>query len=220
MPEEPIVRSSLISIELENQLKELLSKLQSRVTLRCVADEGEKSREMAVFLAHFVSLSPQLSLQTAAPGEDEALGRLLGAELLPATGVWNERGFCRAVFHGVPGGHELSSFLTCVLAAGGAAAPLDKPTLHDIAKIRRPAEVQICVSLGCQHCAKLVMAAQRIALENENVTAHMIDANLYPQIVAQYEIQRVPVVAAGGKVLAVGGMTLPELCGLLKKLPG
>jgi hypothetical protein len=51
----------------------------------------------------------------------------------------------------------------------------------------------------------------------------MVDANLYPQIVAsKYEIQRVPVVTAERQAFcAVGGMTLPELCGIAEKIiPG
>jgi len=206
-------KSPLISEALEAQLRSILAPLQKPVTLVFLGGADEKSEEMRRFLLHFTSLSPSLLLREPDDGQKE----LLDAAFLPATGLWNEGGFCRAVFHGVPGGHELSSFVTAVLAAGGAAKPLDKPTFRDIAKIRKPVVLQICISLGCQHCARLVMDAQRTALENSNVTAHMIDANLYPQLVEQYEIQRVPVVVSGGKVLAIGGMTLPELCTLLRK---
>lgn len=209
-------KSALITPELEEQLKGVLARLQKPVTVVSVCDDGEKSREMAVFLKHLTGLSSQLTLELLAPGTDPREKELDGS-LLPATGCWNDAGFCRGVFHGVPGGHELSSFVTCILAAGQGAAPLDKPTLKDIARLTHPVTLQICVSLGCQHCAKLVMSAQRIAAENPNVTAHMVDANLYPQLVAQYKIERVPVVAAGGKVIGVGGMTLPELCTLLRK---
>ena len=66
-------------------------------------------------------------------------------------------------------------------------------------------------------CAKLVMAAHRIAAENEHICAHMIDANLYPALVSRYRIERVPVLTVDGAVAAVGGMTLAELCALLRK---
>jgi alkyl hydroperoxide reductase subunit AhpF len=210
-------KSPLISEELEGQLKTLLVQIPAPVTLVCIAGPDDKSREMIVFLRHLVSLSPQLSLTALSPGEKPEQDALLDATLLPATGLWNAGGFCRMVFHGVPGGHELSSFVTAVLTAGGVGKPLDKPTLKDIAKIQKPVSLQICVSLGCQHCAKLVIAAQRVAAENAAVTAHMIDANLYPEIVSRYAIQRVPVLAAEGKMLSVGGMTMAELCALLRK---
>ena len=212
-----IERSPLISEELEGQLKGLLSQLTQKVILCCVAGKDDKSKEMVQFLHHFASLSQKVEVQTSAPGEMPERDRQVDSSLLPATGIWNGDGFCRAVFHGVPGGHELSSFASAVLTAGGASKPLDKPTLKDIAKLKGPAEVRICVSLGCQHCAKLVMTAQRVAFENPAVTVHMIDANLYPQIVSQYGIERVPVVVGGGKVIGAGGMTMPEFCTLVRK---
>ena len=77
--------------------------------------------------------------------------------------------------------------------------------------------MQICVSLSCTHCAKLVMAAQRIAAENPHICAHMIDANLYPDIVSRYAIARVPVLTIDGSAVSVGALTMAELCALLRK---
>lgn len=218
--DENAARSSLISADLESRLAELFGALKKDVTLCCLFGSDEKSEEMRVFAEHLVSLSPRLKLNSAVAGEKPEWEQLFGLGLFPATGIWNENGFCRASFHGVPGGHELSSFVTAILAAGDSAEPLDKATLKDIAKIKRSISVEICVSLGCQHCAKLVMAAQRIAYENPAVSAHMIDANLYPELVSKYQIQRVPVVVSNGSVLSVGGMTLFELSALLRKQPG
>ena len=132
---------------------------------------------------------------------DEALD----ASLLPATGVYTESGFARMVFHGIPGGKEITGFAGALLNAGGAAKPLDKPTLKDIGKIKKPVNIQVCVSLACHHCAQLVMSAQRAAWENPLVTAHMIDANLYPELVKQYQIQRVPLTVFNGEKTVPGG---------------
>lgn len=213
-------RSNLISAELEGKLSEFFKKLSAPVVLCCIAAEDEKSGEMQIFLKHLVSLSDKLTLHIAAPGENPEWERLFGLGLYPATAFWNDSGFCRASFHGVPGGHELSSFITEILTAGGGSDPLDRPTLHDISRIKNPIELIVCVSLSCQHCAKLVMAGQRIAFENANVTTHMVDANLYPELVAKYQIQRVPVIVSGDRILAVGGMTLFELSSLLRKQEG
>lgn len=210
-------RSPLINDALEQQLRTVLGQLRSPVRFVCITDGGEKSGEMLTFLRHLQSLCPLLSLESRAPGDDGAIDALLDAGLLPATGLWNEGGFGRMVFHGVPGGHELTSFISAVLACGGSAKPLDPPTLREISKITADAVVQVCVSLACTHCAKLVMAAQRIAAENEGICAHMIDANLYPDIVSRYRIERVPVLTVNGVPAAIGAMTMAELCALLRK---
>ena len=77
--------------------------------------------------------------------------------------------------------------------------------------------IQVCVSLGCQHCSQLVGNAQRIAWENSLVTAHMIDANLYPELVKTYNIQRVPLTVVNTSESFSGGKTMAELTTLLAK---
>lgn len=217
-PENHPAKSPLIAEELEGQLSQLLSRLSAPVTLVCVLDEGEKSGEMAAFVNHVAGLSPQLSCKFLAPGEDPAVDEAVDASLLPATGIYTEAGFGRMAFHGIPGGKEITGFAGALLNAGGAAKPLDKPTLKDIGKIKKPVSVQVCVSLACHHCAQLVMSAQRVAWENPLVTAHMIDANLYPELVERYQIQRVPLTVLNGDKTVPGGKTMAELTTLLTKL--
>lgn len=210
------VRSGLVNDLLEGQLKQLLAKLAAPVEFTCIADSGEKSAEMAALVNHIVSLSDKLSVRFLAPGEDPALDDALDASLLPATAV----GSSRMVFHGVPGGKEITAFASAILTAGNAARALDKYTLKDIGKIKNPMKLQICVSLGCAHCSQLVASAHRIAWENELVTAHMIDANLYPQLVQQLNIQRVPLTVINGKDQFPGGKTMAELTTILAKYKG
>lgn len=217
-PENYPAKSPLIAPELEEQLSQLLGKLAAPVTLVCLLGEDGKSGEMAAFLNHVAGLSPRLSLKFLSPGEDPAVDELLDVSLLPATGVYAGEEFGRMVFHGVPGGKEITGFAGALLNAGNAAKPLDKPTLKDIGKIKKPVNIQVCVSLACHHCAQLVMSAQRAAWENPLVTAHMIDANLYPELVKKYQIQRVPLTVLNGEKTIPGGKTMAELTTLLAKL--
>ncbi|MBE6950470.1 MAG: thioredoxin reductase [Ruminococcaceae bacterium] len=206
-------KSPLIAPALEEQLKMLFSKLTADVELICIAGDDAKSAEMGAFLNHLVSLCDKLSVRFLAPGEDAALDEALDASLLPATAV----GGSRMVFHGIPGGKEITAFAAAILNTGGAAKPLDRFTLKDIAKIKVPLKLQVCVSLSCQHCCQLVIHAQRIAWENELVTAHMIDANLYPELVQELKLQRVPLTVVNGSRQYPGGKTMAELTGLLSK---
>ena len=206
-------KSPLISPDLEAQLHTLFARLTEPVPITAILGDDEKSREMGAFLCHICQLSPLLMLQLLSPGQEPALDEALDAALLPATAV----GGSRMVFHGVPGGKEITAFASAVLTAGGGMKPLDKPTLKDIDKVKSPMVLQICVSLGCQHCSQLVSSAHRVAWENPLVTAHMIDANLYPELVKIYDIKRVPLTVINGKTFVPGGKTMAELTTLLAK---
>ena len=62
------------------------------------------------------------------------------------------------------------------------------------------------------------MHAQRVALENPLVTAHMVDANLYPALVQKHAIQRVPLTILNGTRTFPGGKTMAELTTLLARM--
>ena len=211
------MKSPLISEALEAQLNPLLKRLTAPVELVCISGRSAKDEEMVTFLHHFASLCPQLSCRIVKPGEDPALDRAMDASLLPATGVTVPGEMPRMVFHGIPGGKEITAFASAVLTAGGGLKPLDRPTLKDIARVKAPMVLQVCVSLGCQHCSQLVSSAHRAAWENPLITAHMIDANLYPELVKTYDIQRVPLTVINAKTLIPGGKTMAELTTLLAK---
>jgi len=207
------IKSALVNDLLEGQLNQLFARLETDVELTCILDGGEKSAEMAALVNHIASLSEKLSVRLLAPGEEPAMDEALDVSLLPATAV----GGAGMVFHGIPGGKEITAFAGAILNAGNAAKALDKYTLRDIAKVKSPLKLQVCVSLGCAHCSQLVVSAHRIAWENPNVTAHMIDANLYPELVKTMDIQRVPLTIINGKDRFYGGKTMAELTTLLAK---
>ena len=206
-------KSGLVNDMLEEQLNMLFGKLTAPVEICCILGEDDKSLEMAAMVNHIVSISPKLSARFLAAGEDAALDEMLDASLLPATAVGNTR----VVFHGVPGGKEITAFVSAILTAGGASKPLDKFSVRGLGKIQKPLRLQICVALDCIHCCQLVTAAQRIAWENELVSAHMIDASLYPALVERQNIQRVPLTIINGRDQFPGGKTMAELAAVLAK---
>ena len=210
--------SPLLDEALEAQLKVLLQNISIPVQLTFLGDSGEKSQEMGAFLNHLLTLSNQISCIFLSPGEKSELDEAMDSAMLPATGIGSPGGTPRMIFHGIPGGKEISSFLSGILTAGGASKPLDKYTLKDIGKIRKPMVLQTCVSLACQHCAQLAASTMRIAYENPLIQAHVIDANLYPELVKKYDIQRVPLLIVNETQIFPGGKTMAELSGLLPKI--
>lgn len=210
-------QSPLIVPALEDQLGQLLQRMEGDAELCCILDGGSKSLEMAAFLNHLTSLSPRLTCTFLTPEENPELSQAMDASLLPATGVGTPGSTPRMVFHGIPGGKEITAFAAAILNVGGAAKPLDKYTMKDIGKLKKPMDLQVCVSLGCQHCAQLVVNAQRVAWENPLVTAHMIDANLYPELVEKRNIVRVPLLVVNHAQSFPGGKTMAELTSLLPR---
>lgn len=211
-------RSPLIDRYLEEQLSQLFENLKTPVCVTAIMDSSEKSMEMGMFLNHLSGLSPMIFCRFLSPDEDFVVSQCMVEGMYPATGVGREGQLPGMIFHGLPGGKELNSFVMAILNAGGAAKPLDGTLREKIRSIDSPLLLEVCVSLACHHCARLVTAAQRIAYENPMVTAHMIDANLYPGLVEKYQIQRVPLLIVDHEKTFAGGKTLEELTALLTEM--
>jgi thioredoxin reductase (NADPH) len=66
-------------------------------------------------------------------------------------------------------------------------------------------------------CPELVMAAQRIAALNEEVTAEVYDLTHFPEIRDKYNVMSVPcLVINGGETVTFGKKNIRQLLELLK----
>lgn len=210
--------SALISEELKVQITTLLSKMTHKVTLKAILDfENEKSLEMGAFLKTVANCSALLEVEFYEKGENLELDKELHAEFLPAVGLYNEvyKGAC---FHGTPGGKEINSFLSAIGTLGGMGTPLDKRLLKNIAYIKKDLNIKIFVSLACHHCPHVVAACQKIAFENEHVEAEMYDANLYPELVEKYKIERVPMMVVNDSTVIMGQKPIEDIVNRLMNL--
>ena len=208
--------SSLVDQGLKEQLAGIFGRMEKPVTIRAVVDlSGEKDREMASFLRVIVSLSPKLGLELYGPGEaDQVPG--LNTAWLPVTGLYKDGTYGRAAFHGVPGGKEINSFVLAIYNLAGPGQEVPKGTRKKIERLDKKTNIKICVSLACHHCPLVVTACQQIAFLNPNIEAEMIDAALYDDLVAEYDIKRVPMMIMNDSRIVMGSKTMDEIVTLLK----
>ncbi len=81
-------------------------------------------------------------------------------------------------FHGVPDGHEFTSFVLGLYNAAGPGQPIgdeDKASIATSAKSKT--HLQVLVGLSCTVTQTFVVAAQRIAADNPQVTCDVYDIN-------------------------------------------
>ncbi len=208
--------SSLLSQELQGQLRQILARMKEPVTVKSVLSlDSEKGQEMAAFLNVFCGLGDKLTLEVY--GEDEAAEvPELNPAYLPVTGIYKDGQYQRTAFHGIPGGKEINPFVAAIINVSGAGKNPGFLLKKKIAKIDKPANLKICVSLACHHCPNVVAACQQIALLNPNVEAEMIDARLYEDLVKEYKIERVPFLIVNDKDTHMGEKTVDEIVNLLQ----
>lgn len=209
-------KTKLLDDTILNQVKGVFGKLETPVTLKAVVDLNQsKSREMASLLLALSQLSSQVSLELYAP-EEAALVPELNIRYLPATGLYKNGVYARAQFHGVPGGKELNSLVIGIYNVSGPGQELEKRLRTQIDKLNKKSNIKVCVSLSCHHCPSVVIASQRIAMLNPNIEAEMLDANLYPALVGQYKIERVPFIIVNDTKVYMGNKQIEDIIIMLK----
>lgn len=213
-------KSELLTEELISQLKTLFDKLNQEVKLIAVLEEGKaKSEELSRFLDDIAEISDLLRLEKCMREDDFAYKDKLDLNHLPSVNLFMKDGSYTGIsFHGVPGGKELNSFAAAILNCGGAGKVPDKFLKKSVDSITKQMDIKIFVSLACHHCPHVVAACHKLAYLNPNVQAHMYDANLYPDLVEKYKIERVPMMVVNESNIYYGKKSIEEIANLLNMI--
>ncbi|TGD71791.1 alkyl hydroperoxide reductase subunit F [Mangrovimicrobium sediminis] len=118
-------------------------------------------------------------------------------------------------FSGVPGGHEFNSLVLALLHSGGVPHKLDASIAEMLGNIDDALHFEVFVSLSCHNCPDVVQALNQFALLNPAISTEMLDGGLYPEVIAERDIQGVPTVYLNGELFANGKV---DAAGLVEKL--
>ena len=199
-------KSSLFDGDMLAQLNAVFARMANPLVLKVALDDRPVSAELKNYMEELASLTDKLSLEVVQGGEDAPWVRVCRTD-------GSETGLA---FHGVPGGHEFTSFVLGLYNAAGPGQPLDPDVRAAIGALGRK-DMQVLVSLSCTMCPELVTAAQRIAAENGNVTAEVYDLTHFPALRDKYNVMSVPcLVIDGGKTVTFGKKNIRQLLEILK----
>lgn len=198
----------LFDDEMLAQLNTVFSKMAAPLVLKLSLDDRPVSVELKGYMEELEKLTDKISVELTDEGEEEAPC----VQVCRANGEWTG-----LAFHGVPGGHEFTSFVLGLYNAAGPGQALDEESLEEIRGISQQTELKVLVSLSCTMCPELVTAAQRIAAENAHVSAQVYDLNHFPQIRERYDVMSVPcLVVNDGEKISFGKKNVRQLLEFLK----
>ena len=200
--------STLFNGDMLSQLHTVFARMASPLILRLFLDETPLSAELRQYMEELAAQSSKLSVE---------LGDPASADHLPCVRVCRADGdWTGLAFHGVPGGHEFTSFVLGLYNVAGPGQALDEESRNAIHAIQKTMDLQVLVSLSCTMCPELVTAAQRVAAENPNITAQVYDLNHFPDLREKYQVMSVPcLVVNSGEQVSFGKKSIRQLLELL-----
>ena len=208
LTETPTGTDDLFTPEMKAQLDAVFGKMARPLLLRLYLDNRSVSVELEEYMTALADLSEKLTVEIA---EHEA-----SSEIAPCVKICLTDGTETGLaFHGVPGGHEFTSFILGLYNASGPGQALDEEIRQRIANIQRPVDVKILVSLSCTMCPDLVVATQRIAAENPCVSAEVYDIRHFEELKNRYKVMSVPCMVIDDKQVSFGKRNVQQVLDLI-----
>ena len=200
----------LFTAEMRQQLDAVFSRMEQPLLLKLYLDSRPISSELENFISALTAVSEKLTMDVADRQSDTAFA--------PCVEVCREDGMPTGLaFHGVPSGHEFTSFVLGLYNAAGPGQALDETTRKQIAALADKTDLKILVTQSCTMCPDLVVAAQRIAAANPNITAHVYDIRHFEDLKNQYNVLSVPCMVINGTKVSFGKKNLPQILELLSE---
>ena len=201
--------NELLAEDIKVQLRALFEKMQENATLKLFLDKREISGELELYMRELASLSDKLTVDVADANAS--------SDFAPCVKVCYADGTDTGLaFHGVPGGHEFSSFILGIYNAIGPGQQINDKTKERIAAISKPTNIKVLVSLSCTMCPDTVVAAQHIAAKNKNVTAEIYDIHHFEKLRKQYNVMSVPCILINDSAVTFGKKNIDQLLELVE----
>ena len=205
---EPQAATTLFTPEMRAQLAGMFEKMARPLVLSLSLDGRPVSAELRGFMEELAGLTDKLSVKVETGDRADPNPPCVRVRLADGTDTG-------IAFHGVPGGHEFTSFALGLYNAAGPGQQLDAETTSTVRAIDRPVDLKLLISLSCTMCPDTVKAAQRIAAENPNITAEAYDLNHFPELRDKYKIMSVPCIVVNEDQITFGKKNVRELLELV-----
>ena len=195
-------QSELFTPDLLAQLQPVFERMQTSLCLQLAIDDNAAGRELEDYMTELSRLTDKLTVTYA------------GAEVTdrPCVRVCRADGsYTGLAFHGIPGGHEFTSFVLGLYNAAGPGQSIEPSVAARIQSLHQPISLKVLVSLSCTKCPELVTAAQRIAAENAQVTAEVYDLNHFPDLQKQYQVMSVPCMVLNDSQITFGKKNIEQI---------
>ncbi|MFI3115269.1 MAG: FAD-dependent oxidoreductase [Clostridia bacterium] len=195
-----------ITDEMKSQLAPIFERFENKIIVKAVLDKSELGMEMSNFMQEMKTLSEKIDCITTDATDDEIVPYI---ELL----YHNEQS-SGIKFYAMPGGHEFNSFILAMYNISGKGKEIEE---NDVSRAKNLAktDIKVLISLSCTMCPEVVVATQKIASLNENVTASAIDITHFTEFKEKYNVMSVPCMVINNEIVHFGKKNISQILDII-----
>jgi len=174
-------------------IRNLFSGMENEVTINYFTQEIECQycRETHQILEELAELSDKIKLNVYNFVNDKEAAEKYGIDKIPATVIERKQNY-RIRYYGIPSGYEFSSLIEDIVDVSKGNSGLAPESRELVKQIDSPLRLQVFVTPTCPYCPRAVRLAHKMAIENPNIVADMVEATEFPHLSMRYNVRGVP----------------------------
>lgn len=150
-------------------------------------------------------LSDRISLEVLHLHTDRDRAAQYGIERVPATVIAGQKDYGIRIY-GLPSGYEFAVLIETVLLVSSGRSSLDPQVSAALAELAAPVRLQVFSTPTCPFCPGMALLSNQMAVESGFISAELVDATEYPDLVRAHAIRSVPKTIINGTVAVDGAV--------------
>ena len=164
-------------------------------------------------LEELAALSPKIHLDMVDIYAEPELAREEGITRVPAIAFGLNReskGGPKLRFFGIPMGYQMAVVIENIRTISRSVSPLSMDTRKQLRRINQPVHIQVFVTPGSAQSPSVARLAHALALENQQITADVVEIEEFPALGKQYGVRSVPLTVINELTQIAGVVTEGE----------
>ena len=202
--------NSIFDSQMRAQLETVFSRMEKPLVLKLYLDDRKVSQELQVYMEKLAAMTDKLTLKLIKNHHES---------YTPCVKLYREDDvYTGLAFHGVPGGHEFTSFVLGIYNAAGPGQTIEKDVKKRVQDLNQPVDIKILVTLSCSMCPDVVVATQHMAAINDKITTEVYDILHFESLRNKYNVMSVPCMIINDEHVSFGKKNMQQVLDLLSSL--
>jgi len=200
----------LFTLEMKAQLETVFARMENPLVLKLYLDNRSVSKELQEYVEALVDMTDMLTLEVVEAHSEEHI---------PCVKLFRSGdNYTGLAFHGVPGGHEFTSFVLGMYNAAGPGQAMEPDIKKQIQGLSKPVDIKLLVTLSCTMCPDLVVAAQHMAAVGDKLTTEVYDILHFENLKNKYNVMSVPCMVINDEHVYFGKKNMQQILEIIEDL--
>jgi len=211
----------LLNKDLQKQVQKILEPMKDKISivLFTKAEDCESCEPTLQIISEVAELSEKIKVAVFDLDKDTAEVAKYNIEMAPSFVILDQNDDYKGVkFNGIPAGHEFNSFLSALVEMSGVESEVPADFIERVAKIDKPINIKVFVTMSCPHCPGAVQKAHKLAMMNKNIVGEMIEAQTFYELSEKFNVSGVPKIVINDTLELVGNQPIETFLSSIESL--